>query len=38
MDALIAFVAIVVALVGLDLAATTWGADSRDGFADDQAR
>ena len=38
MDALIALVAILVALVGLDLAAITWGADSREQMRDDHAR
>jgi len=38
MDALIALVAMLVALVGLDLAAVTWGADSRDSLGDDRAR
>jgi len=38
MDALIALVVIVVALVGLDLAAVTWGVDSRESIGDDHAR
>ena len=38
MDALIALIAMLVALVGLDLAAVTWGADSRECIGDDHAR
>ena len=38
MDALIALVATLVALVGLDLAAITWGVDSREPMRDDHAR
>ena len=38
MDALIALVVILVALVGLDLAAVTWGVDSRESIGDDHAR
>ncbi len=38
MDALIALVVILVALVGLDLAALKWGVDSRDPIGDDHAR
>ena len=38
MDALIALIAMLVALVGLDLAAVTWGADSRDSLGDDHSR
>jgi cbb3-type cytochrome oxidase maturation protein len=38
MDALIILAAILIALVGLDIAAFVWGVDSRDGFADDRAR
>jgi hypothetical protein len=38
MDALIAIAAILVGLVGLDLAALRWGADSRDTMTDDHAR
>ena len=38
MEAFFALIAIVVALVGLDLAALTSGADSRPGMADDHAR
>jgi hypothetical protein len=38
MDALIALFLAVVALIALDMAATAFGADSRDGFVDDQIR
>jgi hypothetical protein len=38
MDALVAIVAALVALVGLDLAAIQWGADSRPGMVDDHRR
>ena len=38
MDALFALVAIIVGLVGLDLAALRWGADSREPIGDDHAR
>ena len=38
MDALFALVVILVALVGLDLAAVTWGVDSRESIGDDHAR
>ena len=38
MDALFALVAILIAIVGLDLAAATWGVDSRESFVDDRAR
>jgi hypothetical protein len=38
MDALIAIAAILVGLVGFDLAALRWGADSRDTMTDDHAR
>ena len=38
MDALIALVVILMALVGLDLAAVTWGVDSRESIGDDHAR
>ena len=38
MDALIALVVILVALVGLDLAALNWGVDSREPIGDDHAR
>lgn len=38
MDALIALVAIVAGLLGLDAAALLWGADSRASMTDDHAR
>ena len=38
MEAFFALIAIVVALIGLDAAAMTWGADSRPGMADDHTR
>lgn len=38
MDALLALVVAVVALVGLDLAAVRWGTDSRPGMGDDHQR
>ena len=38
MDALVALFIIVVSLVGLDLAAVTWGADSRESIGDDHVR
>jgi hypothetical protein len=38
MDALIALVAAMVALIGLDCAALMWGADSRESIGDDHAR
>lgn len=38
MDALVAVVAALVALIGLDLAATQWGVDSRPGMVDDHRR
>jgi hypothetical protein len=38
MEAFFAIIAIVVALLGLDVAAMTWGADSRPGMADDHTR
>jgi hypothetical protein len=38
MDALVAIVTIVVALLGLDLAAGQWGVDSRPGMPDDHRR
>jgi hypothetical protein len=38
MDALVAIVAVVVALIGLDLAAVQWGTDSRPGMTDDHRR
>jgi hypothetical protein len=38
MDAFVAIVVAFVALIGLDLAATQWGADSRPGMTDDHSR
>ena len=38
MEALFALVAALVALLGLDLAAIRWGADSRPGMVDDHRR
>jgi nitrogen fixation-related uncharacterized protein len=38
MDALIALTAIIIGLVGLDLAAVLWGVDSRESIGDDRAR
>jgi hypothetical protein len=38
MDALIALTAIIIGLVGLDLAAVHWGVDSRESIGDDRAR
>ena len=38
MEALIAILTALVALVGLDVAAVTWGSDSRDPIGDDHAR
>ena len=38
MEAFFALIAIVVALIGLDVAAMTGGADSRPGMADDHTR
>ena len=38
MDALITLVAILVGLVGLDLAALRWGVDSRDSIGDAHVR
>lgn len=38
MEAIFVLVAILVALVGFDLAALRWGADSRPGMTDDHAR
>jgi hypothetical protein len=38
MEALVAIVAALVALIGLDLAATLWGVDSRPGMVDDHRR
>jgi hypothetical protein len=38
MDALIILAAILVGLVGFDIAAVQWGVDTRDSMADDHAR
>lgn len=38
MEAIIAIVVTLVALVGLDLAAVGWGVDSRPGMVDDHRR
>jgi len=38
MEALAALVAIVAAIVGIDLMAVLWGTDSRPGMTDDHAR
>ena len=38
MDVLTALVVIVASLVALDLAAVSWGVDSRDSIGDDHAR
>jgi nitrogen fixation-related uncharacterized protein len=38
MEALIVFIVIIALLVGLDLAAMTWGVDSRELLGDDRAR
>jgi hypothetical protein len=38
MDALVAIVAALVALIGLDIASTQWGTDSRPGMVDDHRR
>jgi hypothetical protein len=38
MEAFFALVTAVVALIGLNLAATEWGADSRPGIGDDHQR
>lgn len=38
MDALLLLAMIVALFVGLDLAAVTWGADSRDSVGDDHTR
>jgi hypothetical protein len=38
MDALITFASIIVGFIGLGLAATQWGVDSRDTIGDDHAR
>ena len=38
MEAFLALVVAIVALIGLDLAAVRWGADSRPGMLDDHQR
>jgi hypothetical protein len=38
MEAFTAIIVALVALIGLDLAATGWGADSRPGMVDDHQR
>jgi nitrogen fixation-related uncharacterized protein len=38
MEALFALIAAAVALIGIDLAATRWGTDSRPGMVDDHRR
>ena len=38
MEALLALVVAIIALIGLDLAAVLWGADSRPGMVDDHQR
>jgi hypothetical protein len=38
MDAMTLILVVIAALVGLDLAATAWGADSRETLRDDHAR
>lgn len=38
MEALIVFIVIIASLVGLDLAASTWGVDSRPSLRDDHNR
>ena len=38
MEALLTVFIFIVSLVGLDLAAVTWGADSREPIGDDHAR
>jgi hypothetical protein len=38
MEALIAIFVALVALIGIDLAAVAWGADSRPGMLDDHTR
>ena len=38
MDAVFAIIAAVVALIGLDIAASKWGTDSRPGMLDDHQR
>jgi hypothetical protein len=38
MDAFVAIITALVAIIGLDLAAIHWGADSRPGMTDDHRR
>lgn len=38
MEAFLALISALVALIGLNLAATEWGADSRPGMTDDHQR
>ena len=38
MEAIFALIVAIVALLGLDIAALAWGADSRQGMADDHTR
>jgi hypothetical protein len=38
MEAFLALVVAIIALIGLDLAAVRWGADSRPGMVDDHQR
>jgi hypothetical protein len=38
MEAIFALIVAIVALLGLDIAAMRWGADSRPGMADDHTR
>jgi hypothetical protein len=38
MDVIIIIAVVFAAIVGLDLAAVTWGSDSRPGMTDDHAR
>jgi hypothetical protein len=38
MEAVLALLAILAGLIGLDIAAVLWGADSRPGMTDDHAR
>jgi hypothetical protein len=38
MEAILALIVAIVAFIGLDIAALSWGADSRPGMADDHRR
>jgi hypothetical protein len=38
MEAVVALFVVIVALIGIDLAAAGWGADSRPGMVDDHRR